>query len=267
VGIRSFKIGWLAKGAVALATVAFLVAAAMPANAASLRRGSQPGANGNGANGGPTGNYLFTWYSTGTGPAGPGTTGGGPEPFGNGDSALRLVDPNGCGNGFTTNPNCSSEVDLCAMIYVFDDDQEMGECCGCRITPNELLTFSTVSNLTNNWGLGVSDNGSGTIVVVGSAINDPGLSRSSCGNTSNATCNAGCSPTVAAVTTGDTNLDGSMTHNQIIGTTSGLTEIPLFDQGAGDSVNDAYLVAQCASITGNGSRASGFCHCPTDDSP
>jgi len=25
--------------------------------------------------------------------------------------------------------------DLCAMIYVFDNDQQLSECCGCLVTP------------------------------------------------------------------------------------------------------------------------------------
>ena len=40
--------------------------------------------------------------------------------------------------------------DLCAMIYVFDNDQEMNECCGCLTTPDGLRTLSMRSSLTNN---------------------------------------------------------------------------------------------------------------------
>jgi hypothetical protein len=39
---------------------------------------------------------------------------------------------------------------LCAMIYVFDNRQEMKECCGCLITPDGLLELSVNTNLTNN---------------------------------------------------------------------------------------------------------------------
>src|SRR5579862_5146566 len=223
-----------------------------PAHAASLRRSGTTGANGNGAEGGPTGNYLFTWFATST-------------DGGNGDNILRLIDPNGCGNGSgITNGSCTSEVDQCAMIYVFDDDQEMGECCGCPITPNELLSFAVETQLANNFQQAIPDNGSGTIVVVGSAINAP----VGC-NPANATCEQlaegpgipGCDPTVPAITAGDTNLDGSITHNQIISGQAGLTEIPLFDQGAGDPVENAYLVNECGAIAGNASHRAGFCHC------
>ena len=259
MGNRSFKMGWLAKGALVVGAVALFAMTGTSAHAASLRRSGSTGANANGANGGPTGNYLFTWYAT-------------TEGNGNGDNALRLVDPNGCGNGGTSNANCAAEVDECAMIYVFDDNQEMGECCGCPITPNELEDFSVEGQLTSNWALATNDSGSGTLVVVGSAFNS---TNGACAL--NSTCNGefpksvpsapACDPTVAPVTTGDTNLDGSITHNQLIGSTSGLTEISLFDQGNGDPVNNAYLVSLCGSLTGDGSHNNGFCHCPVDDTP
>jgi hypothetical protein len=255
VGNRSFKFGWLAKGALVVGALA-LVAMSAPANAATLRRSGTTGANANGGNGGPTGNYLFTWFAT-------------LNDGGNGDNVLRLIDPNGCSNGFgISNGACTSEVDQCAMIYVFDDDQEMGECCGCPITPNELEEYSVEDDLANNFQQASPDNGAGVIVVVGSAINAP----LGC-NPANQTCNQiapgpgvpGCDPTVPAVTAGDTNLDGSITHNQVIGGVSGLTEIPLFDQGAGDPVDDAYLVNECGAIAGNATASAGFCHCPSVD--
>jgi hypothetical protein len=247
----SLKMGWLRKAALILGALA-LVGMSAPASAASLRHSGTTGANANGGEGGPTGNYLFTWFET-----------FGNE--GNGDNVLRLIDPNGCGNGFgITNTACISEVDQCAMIYVFDADQEMGECCGCPITPNELDTFSVGDQLTDNFQQATPANGTGVIVVVGSAINAP----LGC-NPANRTCNQlapgpgvpGCDPTVPAVTAGDTNLDGSITHNQFIGGTAGLSEIPLFDQGSGDPVDNAYLVNECGAIAGNASARAGFCSC------
>src|ERR1039458_5120582 len=37
---------------------------------------------------------------------------------------------------------------LWAAIYVFDDSQELTECCACQITPDGLLSESVKSNLT-----------------------------------------------------------------------------------------------------------------------
>jgi len=252
VGNRFFKFGALAKGVLAFATLT-LMAMSLPVNAASLRRAGTTGANANGGNGGPTGNYLFTWYAT-------------LNDGGNGENLLRLIDPNGCGNGFgISNGACTSEVDQCAMIYVFDDDQEMGECCGCPITPNELSEFRVRAQLANNFQAQSPTSGAGVIVIVGSAINAP----TGC-NPVNRTCNQifpsapgtpGCDPTQPPLTAGDTNLDGSITHNQAIGGVSSLTEIPLFDQGQGDAVDNAYLINECGVIAGNASANAGYCHC------
>src|SRR5450755_2669071 len=68
---------------------------------------------------------------------------------------------------------------LCAMIYVFDNDQQMTECCGCVETHNGLRTLSVRNNLTANPLTGVvSDNG--VIKIVSAAVNN-----SPCDPTSN----------------------------------------------------------------------------------
>ena len=66
------------------------------------------------------------------------------------DNIIRLINPNGAANG---NLAGAKPQPVCAMIYVFDDDQEMGECCGCPLTSTQLATFSVEKNLTSNWGL------------------------------------------------------------------------------------------------------------------
>jgi uncharacterized protein YjdB len=48
-----------------------------------------------------------------------------------------------------TNPGFNSG-DLCAMIYVFDNRQEMNECCGCKVSDSGLLTLSLENDLTSN---------------------------------------------------------------------------------------------------------------------
>ena len=249
------RFGRVANGVLLVAGLALLTVS-VPANAASLRHPGTTGANANGGNGSPTGNYLFTWYATS-------------DDGGNGFNILALIDPNGCGNGFgISNGACTSEIDQCAMFYVFDDDQEMGECCGCPITPNGLTLHVVGEDLAVNFQSQTPSSGSGVIVVVGSAVNAP----SGC-NPSNNTCNQifplaavspGCDPTQPPITAGDTNLVGSITHNQIINGRASLTEIPLFDQGSGDPVDNAYLVSECALIAGNSSRIGGACSCQFD---
>jgi hypothetical protein len=39
---------------------------------------------------------------------------------------------------------------LCAMVYVFDQNQELNECCGCSISDDGLLTLSLLHDLTAN---------------------------------------------------------------------------------------------------------------------
>ena len=57
---------------------------------------------------------------------------------------IRVINP-----GLTGSPRSADEGTLCANIYVFDDTQEMIECCSCPVTANGLLTIS-VNDLTEN---------------------------------------------------------------------------------------------------------------------
>lgn len=57
---------------------------------------------------------------------------------------IRIINP-----GLTGSPVSPTQGTLCANIYVFDDTQEMIECCSCPVTANGLLTIS-VQDLTEN---------------------------------------------------------------------------------------------------------------------
>jgi hypothetical protein len=59
------------------------------------------------------------------------------------DGTLRLVN-----DGFRD--DSSPLGDLCAAIYVFDDREEMQECCSCKVTPNGYLALGVNANLTAN---------------------------------------------------------------------------------------------------------------------
>ena len=269
----------------ALAAGAFLVAVALSAsaNASTLRRGSTGG--GATVTGALPGQVLWTYYET-------------TEPFtlcesttadsdgcnvgGNGDNIIRLINPNGAANG---NLAGASEQNVCAMIYVFDDDEEMGECCGCPLTSAQLATFSVEFNLTNDWALTGGpeggDHSNGAIAIVATAPNAisipvfGGCLETPTGPVSGGgfACNGGCDPTNKpgySVTTAS-NLLGSVTHNQIVqeGSTfstdsiSGLTEIGLFDDAGGDPTNLIYLQTQCGAVVGNGT-GGGICTCPLE---
>lgn len=75
------------------------------------------------------------------------------------DGTLRLTDP-----GTYTVGNGS----LCASIFVFDPNQELSECCSCRLTPDGLRTLSVNNDLTSNPLTGVTLT-TGVIKVVSTA--------------------------------------------------------------------------------------------------
>ena len=242
-------------------TAAIIVIAATVwgiASAGSLRNGSSGSAQVTGAR---PGQSLWTYYDVS-------------EDTGNGDNILTLVNPNGSANSNVT----GGSENTCAMIYVFDDDQEMGECCGCPLTPAGIETFSVERFLTANWGISGRDNDSGSIAIVAVGTNVPKVSAGPlsngtfCPSSQGGACNSGCDPTNHpgySVTTA-TNLLGSMTHNQAVFTpftTSvefGLTESALFDNGGGDPTNLIYLQTQCGALVGNGT-GEGICQCPVQD--
>jgi hypothetical protein len=82
------------------------------------------------------------------------------------DATVRVINPG------TTSKSTSEAADLCALIYVFDANQEMSECCGCKITANQLLTISVNNNLTSNPLLG-SLLHTGVIKIVSSVLASP----------------------------------------------------------------------------------------------
>ena len=236
-----------------------LALAASSAHASSLRQGST-GSSGE-VTGALPGEVLWGYFQTNS------------SYLGYGDNILRLINPNGAANG---NLAGAKEQTVCAMIYVFDQDQEMGECCGCPLTSAGIETFSIYKNLTSNWSIqvffeggdnygGGESNAVGSLAVVAAAPNTVGC-RAGGGS---AGCNGGCDPTNVpgySVTTAN-NLLGSITHNQetfefaaLIGK---VTEVPLHDDAGGDPTNLIYLQTQCGALIGNGT-GGGICNCPTE---
>lgn len=133
---------------------------------------------------------------------------------------------------------------LCAMVYVFDADQQLSECCGCVETHNGLRTISVRSNLTFNPLTGVVSR-NGVIKIVSAAVNN-----SPCDPTSNVTPKA--------------NLRAWVTHIQNpVGTAYPITETESSDSTLG-ATELANLQAQCAFINILGS-GQGVCSCGTGD--
>ena len=133
---------------------------------------------------------------------------------------------------------------LCAMIYVFDADQQLSECCGCVETHNGLRTLSVRSNLTSNPLAGVVSR-NGVIKVVSAAVN-----------------NAPCDPT--SNVSPKANLRVWVTHIQnAVGGSYPITETESSDSTLG-ATELANLQAQCAFINILGS-GQGLCSCGYGD--
>ena len=144
------------------------------------------------------------------------------------DSTIRITNPG------TTGQN------LCGMIYVFDQSQQMSECCGCTVSPDGLLSLSLLKNLLSNPLTGVASK-AGTIMVVTA---DPA---------SNPSCNA------SAITPAGTAIAWS-THLSTpqAGSTSSAEE-PFSSSPLGATLSSA-LQAQCSFIQQLGS-GQGLCTC------
>ncbi len=67
------------------------------------------------------------------------------------DATVEIINP---GTTDALSRVVTEAEDLCALIYVFDANQEMSECCGCYVSANALLTLSVNNNLTANPLLG-----------------------------------------------------------------------------------------------------------------
>ena len=133
---------------------------------------------------------------------------------------------------------------LCAMIYVFDADQQLTECCGCVETHNGLRTLSVKRDLTSNPLTGVLST-NGVIKVVSAAVN-----------------NSPCDPTTNVKPTA--NLRVWVTHIQNpVGAAFPITETESSNSALG-ATELANLQAQCAFVNILGS-GHGICSCGTGD--
>lgn len=130
-------------------------------------------------------------------------------------------------------------ADLWASYYVFDDSEELSECCSCITTPDGLNSESVNSNLTNNplTGRPLSR---GVLKVISSSTGDPTATKPTAG------------------------IRGWATHIQkITGTTFAVTEAPLADSNL-SAGEQTLLQNLCyyAQVLGSG---TGVCSCTPED--
>jgi hypothetical protein len=130
------------------------------------------------------------------------------------------------------------------MVYVFDADQQLTECCGCVETHNGLRTLSVRHDLTMNPLTGVAST-NGMIKIVSAAVN-----------------NSPCDP--SANVSPKANVRAWGTHIQnAVGGAYPITETEFTDSTLG-ATELANLQAQCAFIGILGS-GHGSCTCGTGD--
>jgi hypothetical protein len=133
-------------------------------------------------------------------------------------------------------PPVTAPGNSCAMIYVFDPNQELSECCGCKLTPNGLRTLDG-GNLLSNPLTGVTLS-TGAIEIISS--------------TGYPTCN----PSQPVPTPG---LVAWATHTQATTT----TETPFLDSNLSTAELNM-LARKCGAIQNNGS-GFGKCTCGIGD--
>jgi len=200
---------------------------------------------------------------------GPGSSGGA------GDGTVRIVNP-------TSNDTIQSGT-LCAMIYVFDDIEELQACCGCPVTPDGMRTYSVINDLTKNFGVNKGNLNAGVIDVTSARINFtpvPGIKPPNGINCTSGTAGC-CDPTGGGLNnksqgTGThlratSALRAWMTHAETefgtvpnAGFINGVT-VEEFAKAPLDDTHSDNLQDQCAFILGNGS-GSGFCSCGAGES-
>ena len=140
-----------------------------------------------------------------------------------------------------TNPAVTGK-DVCAMLYVFDQDQQMTECCGCQVSQDGLRTLSVNKDLLSNPLTGVRSL-SGTITLVPAEY------------ASNTSCNA------SAITPSGKTLAWS-THVQSVSATVSTVTEDAFSATPLSDTESSSLQAQCYFVQQLGS-GHGVCSCGT----
>ena len=156
-------------------------------------------------------------------------------------AVLRLIND---GDNSTSQTEGVPNGNLWASIYVFDDSQELQECCSCFVSADGLLSESVNGNLTSNELTGRAENFRGVIKVISSSHGDPTNNVKKAG------------------------LRGTMTHIQAFNpANSGLsyvpTETPLADSNL-VSAEQSALQQSCSFAITLGS-GFGICSCTPED--
>jgi len=198
-----------------------------------------------------------------------------------GDGSVRIANQN-----FSGVPGSNGVGKICAMIYVFDANEQMEECCGCPVTHDGLRVLSTINDLTNNPVSQPNSNNpfkNGLIKIV-SATTNSGSNNNKCKpGTGVNNCFGGptfdCNPAILDPD-GDNNVPSLRswtthvyTDLSFVGTQISETEFEDAPLSVGPTVSGNFqnndselqtLVAQCGYIHTSGSY-NGICSCGAGD--
>ncbi len=153
------------------------------------------------------------------------------------DETVNIVNP-GIQSTSSTAPT------LCANIYVFDEGEELKECCSCPVTANGAIQLSVNSDLTSNPGNGLPfAQGQGELDVVPGTVPSTGV------------CDAANPVPAPDLTVWATHVAPSSASS---GTS--IVEAPASDLSLSGG-NLTTLTSLCGFIEGNDS-GSGVCSCP-----
>jgi len=130
------------------------------------------------------------------------------------------------------------------MLYVFDESQELTECCGCIVTDSGLRTLSLLGDLTNNAVTGTRPK-AGVIKLVPSDI------------TQNPTCDPGSLTPTGVVLGWGSNIQ-TLTDNTVQATETKFETAALSDGETSSLVNDCNFARHLGS-------GKGVCTCGTGD--
>lgn len=177
-----------------------------------------------------------------------------------GDSTINIANPGYQvtalnTNGFPTNGT------LCAMIYVFNDDEQLLECCGCMLTPDGHRQLSLTNDLLANpinWNNVTND---GVIEIVSAPPNGtqyypyPPFTVPVCDPTGDS---YGTDPVVPT-----SELDAWATHRQVLKSSYPETE-EMFTFVSVDATFASGAERQCSTVLGE-SWKEGLCKCGNGD--
>jgi len=140
-----------------------------------------------------------------------------------------------------SNDGDASGANLCANIYVFNNAEEMQECCSCAVTANGYLDLTVSASLLSN----ILDKGivptRGIVKEVSSLVPSSGI----------------CNP--AAYTTQD-GIKGWLTHIQHLGAGYAITETTLTDASLSSTELSFNLQETCSFVESLGT-GTGVCSC------